>query len=99
MEAEQYYSEKKADAEQRLKILDDAHGQQMEQQQQEYFEITDDKIAVIDRATEIIKTTGDFAEWCTNNFETHAPQCYYVFEDFVNNNEQIASKIDKVINN
>jgi hypothetical protein len=92
MEAIGYYQGEITEAENRLKVLEEVQGQE------EYFKITDEKIAVIDRATEIISITGDFADWCTNNFETQIVNCYYVFEDFVNTNENIVNQIKNIIN-
>ncbi len=96
LEMEKYYLEKEEKAKQDLAILNsglqDANGEI------EFFEINDDKIKVINTATETINKIGDFADWCDVNFETQAPNCYYVFEDFVNSNDHIIPEINKIMN-
>ena len=97
-EMDQYYSEKQENATQELAALPEANGQEQDQLQ-EFFVITDKEIDVMNKATEILHAMNDFDEWCTNNFETHAPQCYNVFEDFLIKNGGIISQIEKVKNN
>ncbi len=97
-EMDQYYSEKQGKATQELVALPEANGQEQDQLQ-EFFVITDKEIDVMNKATEILHAMNDFDEWCTNNFETHAPQCYNVFEDFLIKNGGIISQIEKVKNN
>ena len=53
----------------------------------------------MNKATDLLNAMNDFDAWCTANFETHAPQCYSVFEDFLINNGGIISQIQKVKNN
>ena len=71
-----------------------AYGQE---EQQEFFIITDKEIEVMNEATEILHAMNDFDEWCTNNFETHAPQCYYVYSDFLIDNGGLISQIENVM--
>ena len=98
-ETDQYYfSEKQEKAIHELGAIPEANAQEQDQLQ-EFFVITDKEIDVINKATEILHAMNDFDEWCTNNFETHAPQCYYVFEDFLINNGGIISQIEKIRNN
>ena len=93
---EQYYSEKEQKAQKELALLvQDANGQQ----EGEGFEITQERIDVINKATEYINSVGNFAEWCEINFYGgNVEQCYNVFEDFVNSIDHITPKIDEIMN-
>jgi hypothetical protein len=92
----QYYSDKeqKAKQQQELALLQNANSQLEENK--EFFIIGDKEIEVMNQATEIVNVMNDFDSWCTTNFETHAPQCYYVYEDFLIKNGGIISEIEKV---
>ena len=62
------------------------------------FEITQERIEVINKATEYMNKMGDFAEWCENNFYgTNVEQCYNIFKDFVKSNEHLMPKINKLM--
>lgn len=86
MEAEQYYSEKVTDAQNRLDTLNEANGQEEENQS-----------AIIFKAAKITETTGIFSEWCSENLETRADQCLSVFEDYVNSNDHIVTQINELM--
>ena len=90
-EGEQYYSERIADAEQKMKVLENANGQT------EQEDWSDDDAAIIFKASDMIATTSDFAVWCQNNLETHANQCVDVYQDIVDSNEHIINNINELM--
>ena len=96
-EMKKYYSDNEQKAKQELALLQDANSQLEENE--EFFIIGDKEIDVMNQATEIVAAMNDFDQWCTTNFETYAPQCYYIFEEFLIDNGGIISQIEKVINN
>ena len=58
------------------------------------FEITQDRIDVVNKAAEYIKTIDDFLGWVNDNFKgNNVEQSYYICEDFVKSNEHIIKKI------
>jgi hypothetical protein len=62
----------------------------------EGFEITQERIDVINTATEYLHKLNDLEKWCTDNFHgTNVGQCYYIFEDFVRSTKHLMPKITK----
>lgn len=61
------------------------------------FEITQDKIAVINKASEYMTILGKYAEWAAANFNDNAEQSYLICLDFVSSNEHIIKKIQQGI--
>jgi hypothetical protein len=60
------------------------------------FEITQERIDVMNKAAEYIQTIDDFAGWVNDNFYgTNVEQGYHIFEDFVKSNRHIIKKIKK----
>ena len=62
------------------------------------FEITQERIDLMFKGAEYIRTIGDFAKWCDDNFYgNNVIQCYYIFEDVVKSNKHIILKINKLM--
>ncbi len=63
------------------------------------FEITQERIDVMNTAAEFIKIIDDFAGWVDTNFYygTYVEQGYRIFEDFVKSNRHIILKINKLM--
>jgi hypothetical protein len=65
------------------------------------FEITQDRIDVMNKAAEFIKTIDDFAGWVDANFDEgkgrNVEQGYRIFEDFVRSTKHIIPKITKLM--
>lgn len=105
MEAQDYYSAKIEEAEQKITALEkqyphlkNAEGQQdyeMLSNHDEFFVITDDKIEVVLEAEDYIDKINEFVEWCDVNFDTQAPNCYYELKEFVENNKDWIPGLDE----
>ncbi len=62
------------------------------------FEITQERIDVVNKATEYLNKLNDLEKWCNNNFfGTNVGQCYYIFEDFVRSTKHLMPKITKLM--
>jgi hypothetical protein len=98
-EMKQYYSEKEEKAKQELAVLKEAHGQGgVDEQKYPFgFEITDDTIEVMNQVTPYVDTIGNFADFCTNNFESYVSQCYEIFEQFITDNENTIKKMEAIM--
>ena len=65
-----------------------------------FFEISDDKISIINKASEYMTILGDFANWASDHFYGHnVEQSFLIYEDFVKSNEHIINKIKGLNNN
>ena len=64
--------------------------------QDEFFEITDDKIDLVLKAEDFVNEINEFTEFCDLNFDEYVIDCYYAFEKFVENNEKWIEMIDKL---
>jgi hypothetical protein len=62
------------------------------------FKLTQERINVINTATEYLNKIIDFEKWSTDNFfGPNVGQCYYIFEDFVRSNKHLIPKINKLM--
>lgn len=87
-EMKQYYLDKEVKAQKELTLLREANG----------FEITQDKVDVINQAADQMDKMGDFSDWCEMNFEgTNVEKCYNVFEEYVNSVDHIMPVIDEIM--
>ena len=62
------------------------------------FEITQERINVINTAVEYLHKLNDLEKWCDNNFHgKNVGQCYYIFEDFVRSTKHLMPQISKLM--
>jgi hypothetical protein len=62
------------------------------------FEITQERIDIVNKAAKYLKQIDDFCGFVDENFYGHnVVPYYYIMEDFVKSNEHIIRKINKVM--
>ena len=60
------------------------------------FEITQERIDVINTAMEYLHKFNELEKFVDNNFYgNNVGQCYYIFEDFVRSTKHIIQRINK----
>ncbi len=63
---------------------------------QDQFQLTDEKIAIINKTAEYMTAIGDFVDWCHKNpTGDNIKQGYLICEDFVKSNQHIIDKIKR----
>ncbi|MGD1837634.1 MAG: hypothetical protein ACPKPY_06205 [Nitrososphaeraceae archaeon] len=67
------------------------------QKESKGFKITQERIDVVNKATEYMKILSDFGTWSENNFhDTNVEKAYNIFEEFVKSNKNVIKKIKKL---